>query len=128
MSQPIEFSPEALEAFKRQVQTVPGVQAVRLGVRGGACNGLQYVIEFDYELLPRNGDVILNPVGWDQILRSAPEGEKFNSVNFRVDKKSLLYLSGSKITWKKSLMKEGFEFENPNEISRCGCGYSFSIK
>jgi len=45
-----------------------------------------------------------------------------------VDKKSVLLLSGSRVNHTKTLMKEGFDFENPNEASRCGCGHSFSAK
>lgn len=127
---PIEFSSEALEAFRNQVRKVSGVRAVRLGVRGGSCNGLQYVIEFDYGHARAN-DIDWNPKGWDEHAYYPPEGEKqggINLVHFRVDKKSALLLNGSRVTWHKSLMREGFEFENPNEASRCGCGHSFSAK
>lgn len=117
MHGPVEFSEEALRAFQDQTsKCVQPPQAVRLGVRGGACNGLQYVIEFDYDAA-RPTDVQWTP---DQ--GSEPQ------VRFRIDKKSVLYLTGSRVTWSKNLMKEGFEFENPNEQSRCGCGHSFSTK
>jgi len=116
MSGPIEFSSEALEAFKSQLaKNGTSPKAIRLGVRGGSCNGLQYAIEFDHEAI-RTGDVEWQPEGWD------------NDITFRVDKKSLLYLSGTKVTWTKTLMREGFDFVNPNESSRCGCGQSFSPK
>ena len=49
-------------------------------------------------------------------------------VLFIVDKKSALMLSGSTVTWTKTLLKQGFDFENPHEASRCGCGHSFSSK
>jgi len=115
MSAPVEFSPEALEAFRRQIgKASTDVNAVRLGVKGGACSGLQYVIEFDY------GTARATDTEWK------PEG--CEDLTFRIDKKSTLYLSGSRVTWEKSLMREGFKFENPNEASRCGCGHSFSAK
>ncbi len=123
---PIEFSPEALEAFRQQVRKAsPDVNAVRLGIRGGACSGLQYVIEFDYGPV-HMGDTEWNPTGWDELTYRGPGS--LHAVTFRVDKKSILYLSGSRVTWRKTLMKEGFEFENPHEASRCGCGHSFSAK
>jgi len=130
MSVPIEISSEALEAFRAKVRKVQGVRAVRLGVKGGSCNGLQYVIEFDYNEA-RKGDIDWNPKGWDEHAYSPATDEKQGGVyriNFRVDKKSVLYLTGSQVSWHKSLMKEGFEFINPNEQSRCGCGHSFSAK
>jgi iron-sulfur cluster assembly protein len=123
---PIEFSPEALEAFRSQVRKAsPDVNAIRLGIKGGACSGMQYVIEFDYGPI-RMGDTEWNPTGWDELTHRGPG--QLHAVTFRVDKKSVLYLSGSRVTWHKSLMKEGFEFENPHEASRCGCGHSFSPK
>ena len=126
MAGPIDFSPEALEAFRQQVRKASTeVKAVRLGVRGGACSGLQYVIEFDYGKA-RTGDVEWNPPGWDELTYLGPGS--FHAVQFRVDKKSLLFLSGSRVTWTKTLMKQGFEFENPHEAARCGCGHSFSAK
>ena len=125
MSTPIELSPEALEAFRVKARKVHGLRAIRFGVAGGACNGMQYVIEFDYEEKPRRFDIEWNPKGWDEHAR----GETgIYRVEFRVDKKSLLLLSGSRVTWTKTLMREGFNFENPNEASRCGCGHSFSAK
>lgn len=112
---PIEFSNEALGAFRDQARKAQqGLRAVRLGVKGGACSGLQYVIEFDYNDA-RPGDIEWSPPDWD-------------GLPFRTDKKSVLYLSGTTVTWTKTLMKQGFEFENPNEASRCGCGHSFSAK
>ena len=130
--EPIEFSKEALEAFRAKARKAQqGLRAIRLGVRGGACSGLQYVIEFDYDD-PRPGDIEWNPQGWEEYAYDPTQSEgslnRIRLVYFRVDKKSVLYLNGTKVTWHKSLMKEGFEFENPNEASRCGCGHSFSAK
>lgn len=112
MVPPLKVSPEALEAFKQQLaKNTFSPTAVRLGVRGGACSGFAYVIEFAYDG-PRATDI-----EW-----------QVDGVSFRVDKKSVLYLSGSELNWKKTLMHQGFEFVNPNEASRCGCGSSFSPK
>jgi iron-sulfur cluster assembly protein len=106
----VEFSPEALSAFKQQLANRPA-RGIRLGVQGGSCNGLQYVVRFEDEA-PRAGDN-----EWVE-----------DGVTFLIDKKSAPFLTGSRVTWKKTLMKQGFEFENPNEASRCGCGQSFSAK
>lgn len=111
MSAPIEITPEALEAFRTKLSKVASPVAVRLGVRGGACSGLQYVIEFDYDDA-RSGDIV-----WQR-----------EETAFRVDRKSMLYLTGSRVTWTKTLMQEGFNFENPREASKCGCGSSFTVK
>jgi iron-sulfur cluster assembly protein len=106
----IEFSPDALGAFKQQLAKRPA-RGIRLGVKGGACSGMQYVIQFEDDP-PRAGDN-----EWT-----------VDGVTFFVDKKSALMLSGSTVNWTKTLMKQGFDFENPHEASRCGCGQSFSSK
>lgn len=112
MVAPVEISPEALEEVKhRLAKNAFTPQALRLGIRGGGCSGFSYVIEFEYEGT-REGDA-----EW-----------QLDGVTFRVDKKSQLYLSGSRLGWKKTLMFTGFEFENPHEASKCGCGHSFNVK
>jgi len=126
MTAPIQFSSAALEAFRSQVRKNPSlVKAVRLGVKGGSCSGLQYVIEFDYATT-KSKDIEWNPIGWDEYVYTDEFG--LQPVMFRVDKKSVLYLTGSTVDWKSTLLKSGFEFENPNEANRCGCGSSFSAK
>lgn len=103
----IQISDAAIEVFRNRL---PKNHIVRFGVKGGSCNGYSYIITFD-DKPPKTNDIT-----W-----------LVDDVQFVVDKKSELYLSGSNVTWKKTFMKEGFEFENPNEISRCGCGFSFSM-
>src|ERR1700677_3368796 len=107
---PVEFSPEALEAFRAKVRRAGGpVRAIRLGVHGSGCNGFQYAIEFDYGPV-RAGDVQWNPPGWNEFGYDLQltEGNRLYLVWFRVDKKSALLLSGSRVTHTKTLMKQGF--------------------
>ena len=106
----IDFSSEALCAFQRQLEKRPA-RAVRFGVRGGACSGLQYIIEFE-----------------DNPTRAGDQEWTEEGMTFVVDKKSAAYLKGSRVTWSKTTMREGFDFENPNEAARCGCGKSFEPK
>jgi iron-sulfur cluster assembly protein len=106
----IEFSPEALGAFKQRLVTRPA-RAVRLGVRGSGCDGMTYTVQFEDDP-PRAGDN-----EW-----------QVDGISFVIDKKSAPLLSGSTVTFTKTLMKQGFDFENPHETSRCGCGHSFSTK
>jgi len=105
-------TPEAASAAKLKLTNRGTPEAmIRLGVKGGACSGFSYIIEFeDREPSPR--DVLITQ----------------GTVTFVIDKKSLSMLVGTQLTWKKTLMHEGFDFENPNESSRCGCGLSFSLK
>lgn len=85
--------------------------AVRLGIKGGGCSGYSYVIEFDDEA-PRERDFVYEAGG----------------VKFYVDKKSLVFLSGSVLDYERTMMQEGYKFRNPHEASSCGCGHSFTMK
>jgi iron-sulfur cluster assembly protein len=82
---------------------------LRLGVRGGGCSGLNYVMRFEPE--EKAGDKVFVQ----------------NGAKVFVDFKSLLYLKGITLDWKGSLMQEGFVFENPNAKSTCSCGISFTV-
>ena len=109
---PIEVSSKAAEMARKQLDKRGTPQAaVRLGVRGSGCSGFTYVIEFE-DRPPR------------------PDRDRLFEVEgarFVVDKKSLLYLAGSRLDWEQKLMSSGFKFVNPNEKTSCGCGHSFSV-
>lgn len=87
---------------------IPG-GGLRLGVKGGGCSGLNYVIR--YEADKRVGDKVF---------------EQFGARVF-VDFKSLLYLRGTTLDWQGDLMQQGFTFLNPNAKKTCSCGISFSV-
>jgi len=86
----------------------PAEGGLRLGVQGGGCSGLTYNIRFDTQ--PRQRDRIF----------------EFEDVRVFVDPKSFIYLQGMTLDWVDTLMKQGFEFINPNSQKSCGCGTSFS--
>ena len=81
---------------------------LRLGVMGGGCSGLSYSIKFDTQ--PRERDRIYD----------------FDGVRVFVDPKSFLYLHGMTLDYEETLMRQGFNFINPNSSRSCGCGSSFS--
>ena len=81
---------------------------LRLGVMGGGCSGLSYSIKFDTQ--PRERDRIY----------------EFDGVRVFVDPKSFLYLHGMTLDYEETLMRQGFNFINPNSSRSCGCGSSFS--
>lgn len=87
---------------------IPG-GGLRLGVKGGGCSGLNYVIR--YEADKRAGDKVFEQFG----------------VRVFVDFKSLLYLRGTTLDWQGDLMQQGFTFLNPNAKKTCSCGISFAV-
>ncbi|GMV93194.1 MAG: iron-sulfur-binding protein [Candidatus Hydrogenedentota bacterium] len=99
----------AVAELKRLMEREPAeVDGVRLGVKGGGCSGLSYVLEFGKR---RDGDNIVEQGG----------------VQFLMDRKSAIYLKGIVLDYKEGLNGKGFVFSNPNASSTCGCGESFSV-
>ncbi|MGA2890217.1 MAG: iron-sulfur cluster assembly accessory protein [Terracidiphilus sp.] len=86
----------------------PEQGGLRLGVMGGGCSGLSYSIKFDTQ--PRERDRVY----------------EFDGVRVFVDPKSFLYLNGMTLDYEETLMRQGFNFINPNSTRSCGCGSSFS--
>lgn len=86
----------------------PEEGGLRLGVSGGGCSGLSYVIKFDTH--PRERDRVF----------------EFEGVRVFIDPKSFVYLHGMTLDYEETLMRQGFNFINPNATRSCGCGTSFS--
>lgn len=107
---PVQFTDGAVTEIKRLMQE-PGFdtsKTLRIGVKGGGCSGLSYVLGFD------------------------DRGEKdnhyeVNGVPFVMDPAHELYLAGMQIDWENGLNNRGFTFSNPNASSTCGCGSSFGV-
>ena len=82
---------------------------LRVFIAGGGCSGFQYKLEFEEA-----------PNEMDQVIES-------NGVKVFVDAKSSLYLNGVVLRYDDGLMGSGFQVENPNARTTCGCGESFSV-
>lgn len=82
---------------------------LRTFVQGGGCSGFQYGFTFDDE---QNEDDFEIEVGRWKVL---------------VDSMSMTYMQGAVIDYKESLMGSQFVIENPNAVSTCGCGSSFTL-
>jgi len=83
---------------------------LRVGVKGGGCSGLSYVMDFDD-----------NKTEMDEIVDV--DGE----LKVLIDKKSVLYLFGTELQFTSGLNGKGFEWINPNASRTCGCGESFAL-
>lgn len=108
---PVALSEEALAHLARLVarKAQPG-QFVRIGVKGGGCSGLEYVLKLDDRR--RETDLALEVGG----------------LLLVCDPKSATYLEGSTLVFTGNLIGGGFSFENPNAGRSCGCGVSFTPK
>jgi iron-sulfur cluster assembly protein len=86
-----------------------GTHFLRVGVKGGGCSGLSYVMDFDTDI-----------TDMDEVI-DLPE------LKVVVDKKSVLYLFGTELQYSSGLNGKGFQWVNPNASRTCGCGESFSL-
>ena len=86
-------------------------KALRLSLRGGGCNGFEYKFETTNSEIKKGDEKLIK-----------------DGIEIHICGKSLLYLLGTNIDYKKDIMGQTFHFNNPNAGSTCGCGSSFNPK
>ena len=106
----INLSPVAQNKIQKLV-TAKGYAGIRLGVKTTGCSGLAYVLEYVKEYTPEVG-----------VTNYAQDG-----FVVLVGAKDDVYLRGMTVDYVRQGLNEGFEFSNPNERDRCGCGESFRV-
>lgn len=107
---PVSFTEGAiseLQRLLREDEHAMGKQ-LRVGVKGGGCSGMTYILEFDEE---KEGDKKFEIEGVPCIMNGGHE----------------MYLYGMEVHWEGGLNSRGFTFNNPNASSTCGCGTSFAV-
>lgn len=107
---PVQLTPGALKELRR-LMAEPGFeagQALRIGVKGGGCSGLSYVLGFD----KREADDTSYEIEGIPVVMKAAHG---------------IYLMGMQVDFEQGLNSRGFTFTNPNASSTCGCGSSFAV-
>src|SRR4030095_2581703 len=107
---PVIFTENAILELKRLMheKDFDDSQYLRIGVKGGGCSGLSYILAFDDK--EQNDEEFL-----------------FEEIPCVINKAHSLYLAGIEIDWKNGLDARGFVFSNPNASSTCGCGSSFAV-
>ena len=85
------------------------VAALRVGVKNGGCAGMAYTMEFAAAALP------------------ADEVVEDKGVRILIDPKAVLFLLGTEMDFKAEKLSAQFVFNNPNQISACGCGESVEL-
>jgi len=107
---PIKFPESAINELKRLMNDrgFDKDLELRIGVKGGGCSGLSYVL------------------GFEKRMQNDKEYE-FEGLSFVIDRAHEMYLYGMEIDWQGGLNSRGFTFQNPNASKTCGCGTSFAV-
>jgi iron-sulfur cluster assembly protein len=105
---PVELTESAVAELKKLLEQEPQGKKLRVGVKGGGCSGMTYILEFADQ---QPEDVVFEIDGVPCIMNPAHE----------------MYLFGMTVNWEGGLNSRGFTFINPNASKTCGCGTSFSV-
>lgn len=107
---PVTLTTGAISEIRRlmSADNFDATQRLRVGVKGGGCSGMTYILGFDY---PKEND-----------RHFVIEG-----INCIMDKSHEMYLYGMLVDWQDGLNNRGFTFKNPNASATCGCGTSFAV-
>lgn len=105
----IHLTDRAAEKIKKQLQARNKGLGIRIGVKTTGCSGLAYILEYVDTARPE-----------DQCIEC-------QDCKIYIDPKACPYLQGMTIDYVRNGLNEGFDFQNPNEKDRCGCGESFRI-
>lgn len=107
---PVTFTKSAIDEITRlmHAEGFDTTQFLRVGVKGGGCTGMTYVLGFEKPL---------------------PGDEQFevDDIHCIINPAHGIYLSGMQINWEGGLNSRGFTFDNPNASKTCGCGTSFAV-
>jgi len=82
---------------------------LRVGIKNGGCAGQSYTVEYAHEVRPT-----------DEVVED-------KGVKVLIDPKAVLFLLGTEMDYKADKMQAQFVFNNPNQISACGCGESVQL-
>jgi iron-sulfur cluster assembly protein len=110
LTAPVSFTSHAIEEIRRLMSEdgFDSSQVLRVGVKGGGCSGLSYVLGFDQK-------------------EETDEVYEIDGLSFVMNKSHGIYLMGMEIDWQDGLNARGFVFKNPNASKTCGCGSSFAV-
>ena len=111
LAAPVTFTASAIKEINRLMGDANFDKSsyLRIGVKGGGCSGMTYVLGFDQK-------------------QDNDEEYDVDGFKFIMNKSHGIYLMGMQIDWQGGLNSRGFTFSNPNAAKTCGCGTSFAVK
>ncbi len=110
LESPISLTANAVNEVKRLMNATDFDKEtlLRIGVKGGGCSGMSYMLGFDKK-------------------ESDDEVYDIDGIQVLMKKAHSIYLFGMQVNFEDGLNARGFVFQNPNASSTCGCGQSFSV-
>lgn len=105
----ITLTPAAIDKIKRSIERRGKGDGIKIGVKTTGCSGLAYVLEYVDYMGPYTPTLT------------------FDGLEVFIDPMHESYLRGMIVDYVRQGLNEGFEFRNPNERDRCGCGESFRV-
>ncbi len=110
LTTPVSLTPNAVNEIKRLMNEddFDKKNVLRVGVKGGGCSGMTYVLGFD---IPTDKD----------------EHFEIEGIPCIMERSHGIYLTGMEVDWQGGLNSRGFTFANPNASKTCGCGTSFAV-
>ena len=107
---PVSLTPSAVSEIKRLMseEGFDKNNLLRIGVKGGGCSGMSYVLGFDAKT-------------------DKDETFEIEGIPCIMEKAHGIYLMGMEVDWQGGLNSRGFTFNNPNASKTCGCGTSFAV-
>ncbi|MBB1093147.1 Fe-S cluster assembly scaffold SufA [Rhodopseudomonas pseudopalustris] len=85
------------------------IVGLRVGIKNGGCAGQSYTVEYAHDI------------------KSNDETIEDKGVKILIDPKAVMFLLGTEMDYKSEKMQAQFVFNNPNQISACGCGESVEL-
>jgi iron-sulfur cluster assembly accessory protein len=107
---PVSFTTSAVTEIRKLMaqDNFDTNQSLRVGVKGGGCSGMTYILGFDHK-------------------QDNDSEFEINGIRCIMNKAHEMYLYGMQIDWENGLNNRGFAFKNPNASATCGCGTSFAV-
>jgi len=106
---PVTLTASAAAEIKRLINEESNTgKYLRIGVKGGGCSGMSYVLGFEDKT-------------------EKDEMYEIDDISCMINPAHLIYLNNMEINWEGGLNARGFTFNNPNASTTCGCGSSFGV-
>ncbi len=104
----ISLSDRAVSRVRELLANDGNAIGLRIGVKSGGCSGLSYEFDYVYEGESRYEKVICS------------------DISVFIEPSAVIHILGTVMDYVGDKFSSKFVFINPNAVSECGCGGSFS--